>query len=265
MKKWVSIALVAVVAMTFVGMEGCNGTTAGALTNVNVSVVDDADGNPGGGLHVTWSAPSEGTPDEYIVYVDGTAQVAVTTTEDYVYTPCAEIEVAAVYGTEEEMSSSVDIGAVSTSSIDLWSVDDISPNHPSGFGFASGGSAGTYAVSSEANWPEIDYYIASGPAIASPSDHLPTPLNDEENAVSMETGTFDDLGIVAETGQGLYLTNRDLSNNGLYGLWIDANANGWDDGDHFGKLIVNSIDAGTYHVNISVAYQTEGGLRFVVE
>jgi len=262
MKKWVYVALVAVLAVAFIGLECPLGE---APTNVNIAVVDDADGNPGGGLHVTWSAPAEGNPDEYIVYVDGTPQVGVEVLEDYVYTPCAEIQVAAVYGSDEAAADAIDVGVVISSSIDVWSVDDPSPDHPSGFGFTSDGTAGTYAVSVEANWPEIDYYIASGPAIASPADHLPTPLNDEENAVSTETGTFDDLGIVAETGQGLYLTNRALVSNGLYGMWIDPTGDGWDAGDHFGKLVVNSIDAGTYHVNITVGYQTEGGLRFVVE
>jgi len=264
MKKWVSIALLVVVGLVMMNLECPNGGSA--PTNVNITVVDDQDGNPGGGIRVTWSAPSDGsTPDEYVVSVDGVDQVAVTTLEDYVYTPGAEIVVKAVFGADEYEANAIDIGAVATSSIDIWSVNDPDPNHPSGLGFGSNGAAGTYAVSTESNWPEIDFYIASGPKIASPADHLPTPLNDEENAVSSETGTFATLDIVAATGQNLYLTSRDLTTNGLYGLWIDPNANGYDASDNFGKLVVNSIDAGTYKVNLSVAYQTEPGLRWVVE
>ncbi|MBN2380021.1 hypothetical protein JXM67_09500 [candidate division WOR-3 bacterium] len=262
MKKWVSIALLAVVATMILGMQGCNGEE-GAPTNVNISIVNDNEGNPGGGIHVTWSAPTEGTPDEYVVYVDGVAQVAVETLEDYVYTPCAEIQVAAVYGSTEKTASPIDIGAVA-STVSVWSVSDPDPNHQSAFGFGSGGSATAYAITGGLHNNDIDFYITSDIRIASGSDHIP-PLNTKENSASEETGTFDALGIVSPTGQNLYFTNLSLTNGGIYGLWLDPNANGYDASDNFIKAQVTGIDVATEKVDFKFAYQTEAGLRFVVE
>jgi hypothetical protein len=262
MKKWVSIALLVVVGFFALNMECPNGGSA--PTNVAVEVIDDNDGNPGGAVKVTWSAPGgdAGVPDEYIVYVDGVGQIAVETTEDMVYGAGAEITVAAVYGSEEYESSPVDLGAVETPTLDVWTVNDPDPAHPSGFGFNTIGTVSAYAVSDQSNWPEIDFYLASGPNLAAPKDHLPDPINSKGSASSTETGNYDDLDIVAATGQGLYLTNRDLASNGLYGLWLDDDDDGYTADDHFGKAHVTGIDG--EKVTFKLALQLEPGLRWVV-
>jgi len=261
MKKWVSLTALLLVASFALVIVGCEPIDTPPVENLNYTIVNDQDGNPGGGLKLTWSAPADAEPDEYIVSVDGVDQVAVETTEDYVYTPGAKIEVFAVYNEDKSAAVELDFGVVETT-LEVWSVDDLDPAHPSAFGFADDGNASTYAVSVESNWPMIDYYIASGPNLASPSDHLPTPINNEENANSSETGTYDGLDIVSETGVGKYLTNRDLTNGGLYGLWLDPTGDGYDTGDHFGKAVVTGIDGNK--VSIKVAYQKVGGLRWVV-
>lgn len=260
MKKWISAALM-LALVGFVAIN-CTPTDKPEPTNLNYTIVNDLDGNPGGGIKLTWSAPANATPDEYVVSVDGVDQVAVTTTEDYVYTGGATIEVWAVYGSEKsDKAATLDFKAVETATLEVYSVDDPSAEHPSGFGFSASGTASSYAVSVEANWPSIDYYIASGPKLAAPSDHLPDPINSELNAVSAETGTYDGLTIVAATGKGLYLTNRDLASNGLYGLWLDSN-NAYDASDLFGKALVSGIDG--YKVTFKLALQTKAGLRWVV-
>jgi len=262
MKKWVSLtALLLVASFAFV-IVGCEPTDTPPVTNLNFDIVDDTDGNPGGGIKVTWSAPADATPDEYVVSVDDVDQVAVDGTEDYVYTAGAEIAVYAVYGEERSSAETLDFGAVETPTLEVWSVDDPDPEHPSAFGFGANGTAAPYAVSVEANWSSIDFYIAAGPVLVSPSDHLPEPINNEENASSEENTTYEDLDIVAATGVGNYLTGRDLTDNGLYGLWIDPTANGYDEGDNFGKAVVTGIDGDK--VTFKLAYQKVAGLRWVV-
>jgi len=262
MKKWFSIALLAIVVTGFVGIVNCDGFI-NPPTNVNITVVDDQDGNPGGGIHVTWSAPADGsTPDEYVVSVDGVDQVAVTTLEDFVYTPGAKIVVKAIYGSDESAADAEELGAIETPSLNVWTVNDVDPNHPSGFGFQTSGTAMAYAVSVPANAPEIDFYLASGPNLAAPKDHLPTAINEKGSASSSESGTYETLDITAATGVGAYLTNRSLAANGLYGIWLDDTDDGYTADDHFGKALVSGISG--EQVTFKLAYQLEPGLRWVL-
>jgi hypothetical protein len=262
MKKWVSLTALLLVAGFAFFSAGCIDGDTPPVTNLNYDIVNDADDNPGGGIKVTWSAPADATPDEYIVSVDGIDQVAVDVTEDYVYTAGAEVAVYAVYNDVKSAKETLDFGAEETISIDVWPVTDPDPEHPSAFGFGENGMAATYAVSDKSNWPSIDFYIAADLYLTAPADHLPDAINNEANASSAETGTYDALGIVAATGQQLYLTGRKLTDNGLFGLWIDPTADGYDEGDHFGKAVVTGIDGDK--VTLKVAYQKVAGIRWVV-
>lgn len=261
MKKWVSLtALLLVAGFAFLSV-GCEPPDEDPVTNLNFEIVNDTEGNPGGGIKVTWSAPATATPDEYIVSVDGADQVAVDVTEDYVYTAGAEVAVYAVYNDVKSAAETLDFKVIVTD-IDVYTTDDPAADHPSGFGFTPAGSAQTYSVSTanQDEWPDIDYYISSGHVLTAPMDHLPDPLNAKGSAASVETDAFDDLDIVAAPGN--YLTQRDLTVNGIYGLWLDAANDNYDVTDHFGKAFVEGISG--EQVTLKVAYQTVAGLRWVV-
>jgi hypothetical protein len=90
MKKFVAIALLAVAGLAIMNLE-CIPPTGGSVRNLSYEPLEE-----GAKAKITWDAPAEGTPDEYVVSVDGTDQVAVTTTYDMVNVAAKEIKVYAV-------------------------------------------------------------------------------------------------------------------------------------------------------------------------
>lgn len=275
MKKRVSlIALVLVAAFALVIID-CGPTDTPPVENVKIEVIDGDDG-PGGAIKVTWDAPADVEPDEYVVSVDGVDQVAVTTTEDVVKTPGAIIEVYAVYGGDKSNPEKVDLSATVTDNIEVWSINDPSADHPSAFGFDEDGAAAHFAIGNKDDWDKMDFYISMGedgltPSFTAPYARTPEKLNDERNATSDESGTFDNLKIVSPTGQGLYATVNPVTDGGLYGFWLDNNDE-YDASDHFGKIHVTALTIdGTdpqglniYKAVLKLAYQTQQGLRWVV-
>lgn len=276
MKKYPSIIMFSIlgVVVLFTGCEEEYGGNEQAsriisaqldfppVENLDFEVVDDLEGNPGGGLHLTWETPAGDSAIEYVVSVDGKNQTPVQTTEDYVYTPGMIIGVVAVYSGGESNPEELDFKAVETPSLDVWSVADPSPDHPSGLGFGTSGYASSYATSYHENWPFIDYYIAVGPVLASPNVREPEHLNEENNTSCEEAGTYEDLYIVKNCNQGSYQTDRLINTDDLYGLWLDANDDGYTSDDHFAKAYV--IDVQGLKVTFKLAYQTVTGLRWVV-
>jgi hypothetical protein len=256
MKKWTTLGLIVAMGFILFGMDICDGGEYPNPTNVQYEIVTS---DNGASLNITWSDPADKTPDQYVLVVDGDELSPVEGTSTTLAVAGAEVILYAEYG--DNRSSGVTVGdfeAVETS-IQVWTTADPDPEHPSGFGFTPAGSAQTYAVSDASHANDIDYYISSGHTLTAPMDHLPTAINDKGSAASVETGTYDDLVVVA--GPGNYSTQRDLSVNGLYGLWLDDTNDGYDDSDHFGKAFVTGING--EQVSMDVAYQTEAGLRWV--
>ncbi|MBN2380019.1 hypothetical protein JXM67_09490 [candidate division WOR-3 bacterium] len=273
MKRLVALMLLALSGFAFLSMvcedseEIAENKTLGnplqypPVENLDFEVVDGQDANPGGGVRVFWDPPIGETPSMYYVSVDGMGQDPVTETEDYVYTPCVKIEVYAMYDLVKSEPKELSFLAVETENFRVWTINDPSPDHPNAFGYSTGGLVSSYTVGNSGDWPHIDFWINTGPMLVSPFDHSPEPLNDEVNAASVETGTYDDLGLVAPTGQALYSTQQNLEVNDLLGLWIDPDAAGYTDDDNFGKLYVEAIDG--EGLTLKLAYQTVTGLRWV--
>ncbi len=258
MKKFLAISLLAIAGFALMNMT-CVVPPVDPVSGLNYEIVNDNDGNPGGAVKLTWTLPA--SSDDVVVSVDGVDLTPVVGSETIVYTAGGEINVYNRVGQDKSSAVSLDLSVVETPTLDVYSVDDPSPDDPSGFGFGSSGTAAAYAVSTQSNWPLIDFYIASGPKIASPSDHLPTPLNDEVNAAASETSTYDNLVIASPTGQNLYFTNLSLASNGVYSLWIDPTNNGYSADDNFAKAHVTGIDG--YKVTFTFGFQTKAGLRWI--
>ena len=214
----------------------------------------------GAKLRLTWTAVSDA--DGYNIYIDGVKDTSITAISYDVSGPAKKIEVCAYTDSEEGPKWELSLTPVVTT-LTVYGRSDTSPDHPSGFGFTSDGTAVTYALSDSTNWPKIDFFIEDvGIPIALWSPHHMN-YNTEENA-SVESPTiteFDSLNSAAAPGS--YSTQTSLSTGGLYSIWIDPNASGWDaTNDHFGKLKVSDI-SGT-KVDIRVAYQKITGIRWVV-
>lgn len=233
------------------------------VRNLDYEVVDDLDGQPGGGLHLRWDPPDGAIPQVYVVRVDGMDQPPVKTTEDYVYTPGMIVAVIAVYADGESKPEELDFEAVETPSLDVWSVADPLPEHPSGLGFGPDGTASSYAVSYPENWPSIDYYIDhdEGPFLSSPNSRELEPLNEEENTSCLSDFAYVELMIVIPCDQHNYSSKRRIYKDDVFGLWLDPDADGYSTNDHFGKAKV--LDAFGNKVTLKLAYQTVPGLRWV--
>ncbi|MEA3311021.1 MAG: hypothetical protein U9Q76_02245 [candidate division WOR-3 bacterium] len=232
------------------------------VENLGYDVVSGQDGNPGGGVRLSWDAPlSAVPPDKYVVSSDWEVLDTVYITEYYIYTPLDEIEVYAVYGREVSRAEEIRFGAVYWIDIELWTVDDPDPSHPNAFGFNDIGEPVTYFIANQDDWPDIDYYLEFGPALASPQNHTP-PLNSKNCMVSDEqTSHFGGLDIVSPATKSNYASSQEIHFNQVYGLWLDYKNDGCSSDDHFGKVYVEESYA--ERVSLYIAYQPIGGLRWV--
>lgn len=220
----------------------------------------------GGTLKLFWAAIANA--DGYYIYADGN-RIYSTTGNQYDATTAAAIyEVSAYAGATESESDTIDCTPIVTTNITLWGNSDPNPDHPSGLGFLSDGSAVALPVSDSANWPNLDYYIDdfnyNNPTLESPN----IAYYNNENNTGVNSGLliFDSL-TMAESSSGNYSIHTTLHEFNVYSLWIDPNFNGWDNTvDHFGKMKVESIagSSAPYMVEITVAYQLIPGLRWLV-
>ncbi|MBN2380122.1 hypothetical protein JXM67_10025 [candidate division WOR-3 bacterium] len=274
MPAWVKVIVLCLFASLFLGTAASSFSHAD-VNNIDLIVVADSQGNPGGGIKLIWdepyvddegcflccSKPTGDGPDRYAVYVDGVRVGETEETEYTVYTPGVEIEIAAVYGVEESKGLMIDLGAVETPTLNVWTVNDPSPDHPSGFGFSVSGSAQTYSMSDEGHREDIDYWIASGFILTAPCDRYPDSINAKGSAAKMENVLFDSLLIASPPGK--YCTQQPLEEDSVYSLWLDYTNDNYSLDDRFGKMQVTYKDTDGLKVTLKLAFQTENGLRWV--
>lgn len=236
------------------------------VENLDYYVIDDLDGNPGGGVYVFWDAPSGHVPDDYIVRVDG-VDTEVMVTYYNAYEPAGQIDVYALYGSSLSEPRSLGFAAVETPYLDVWSSNDPSPDHPAGFGFNPDGTARSYTLAPSENGPYIDYWLYAGysvPLLVSPCDADP-PINNELNCVSDVSGAFDEVDIAP--GPGWWISQKEIIDGDVYALWIDPDARSYSSDENFGKLYVSElfdIGSGIYKATLKLAYQRTNDRRWLV-
>jgi hypothetical protein len=261
MKKLLGLTLAMAVLLILVGCEGEEAITAPTVT---YTVIAD-----GATLSLSWDEIAD--VDGYYIYADGSLIDSIddNTVTDYDATVPAQVYgVSAYSGSEESDVDEVDCTPVETANITVYGNSDPDPDHPSGIGFTFAGNCIPLAISDPTTHPDIDFYFDDANfaqlTIVSPSDHLPTPYNDEENATAASGTDYDALEIAADLGN--YSTQRTLGTNAVLSFWIDPDADGWDNtNDNFGKMQILSITgSGPYTAVINFAYQPVAGLRWVV-
>lgn len=257
------------------------------VENLEFVVIDE-----GSAVELTWDAPGTATPEEYVVSVDSVDQAPVTETIDYVHTPCALVEVYAVYPEGRSEPRALHFGAVETVELVLWATewysrppcprteiipglaeqqksarwevevhatDHPNPDDPAGFGFAEDGIAIAYDLSDTTTWPYVDFFIVDfgggSLAIAGPEVHEP-PLNDRMNGVTDPLRiSYEDLNLAPSDG---YYTYSDIMTGGVYALWIGV----YEADAHYAKLRVMDVDG--FKVTLKLACQTVAKLRWLV-
>lgn len=212
----------------------------------------------GAQLRLTW-APVTGAQG-YKIQTDDSTFTTTATTFD-VTRPTKSIKVRAYSGSSESNDWSMDLTVVVTSTIDVWGMSEQSADKPSGFGFTADGTAISYAVGEAANHGNLEFVMEDrGMAMHfySPNRYDP-PFNNKDNGIATASGNDFDAATIAT---GDFYTTFPCVDGGLYFLWLDPNANGWDaTSDHFGKIKVVSVQ-GT-KVTLKVAYQKVPGLTWV--
>lgn len=247
------------------------------IDNYWYEVVDDAQGNPGGGLEIGWSEPYMGGSNifgcsssnqekdiRYIITVDGVVLDTVLETTYTLYTPAKLVELTALIDMEytSESPAAIDLSTVTTPALVVWSLEDTTGYHPAGFGFSLGnhGDASAAAYMIGAGFDEdIDFYLDTNLVLTASSQYLPEALNERSNWICEYDVSYDSVGEVKPftVAEGDYVTEITCEADDVYGLRIEYNVE-----SYFAKIAVVNID--NYEVAFKIDVQPERNLRWVV-
>ncbi len=201
MKRLITIASVAVLAVSALVLMQCDELLGGRP--LNVTIVADTDST----VKITWGAPTEGTPDKYIVLfmetgTSGYTELGDATATEYAHDPegkTGKYKVTAKFGSDEydgaATPSTTPIANTGTTVGELNSAD------LAGYGWnRSTGDASTYTMEDAGSAANVDFYITdwaigyTGPdySIASP-DYAPTDPGNVTPAGSWRVNAFSNL------------------------------------------------------------------------
>jgi hypothetical protein len=258
-----STLTVALAATLILIGAGCTSVVTLEKPNVSAAALNT---DNGGTLRLTWTAVTDAK--SYEITTDDSTFTTTSTSFD-VTTPTGTIDVRAVSGSDKSDPAVIDCKVVQTSSLVLYGKSDASGNDPSGLSFTSSGTATGLSLD-DANKPSIDFVCDDEQASVTPvglinAGDYSWPGNTKANAL-MDAGTtdFNDFRLAASTG---YTSQLKTDNNGVYILWLST-SNTWTANDHFCKIKIISVEqpTGTYYkVTLQAAYQTIGGLRWLVQ
>lgn len=157
----------------------------------NFAIVAGSDGIT---VVLSWDAPTDGEPDNYIVYFQavgttGYEGIDTSTTTTFTHDPSDETGtyyVAAVYGEEEEITSTLTTIPENTAAVTVYELE-ASGNAGYGWAISDDFSGGTYSMAEATNAALVDFYVtnfiddpAGGPwplnyHIASPNEATTDP------------------------------------------------------------------------------------------
>jgi hypothetical protein len=177
MKRLLSIVAVGMVAAAALVLLQCETITGGAPSAVKLEAATDST------VMVSWTAPTEGTPDKYYVafmetgassYVDFDT-VTATSVEHYPAGKTGKYMVTAVFGSETyDAATTPSTAPMATSAM---TVSELNASGNSGYGWdRTSGMGSTYSMTTAGNAASVDFYITdwatgyAGPgySIASP-------------------------------------------------------------------------------------------------
>ncbi len=216
--------------------------------------------NQGGALRLTWEQV-EGA-SLYRIYADEQLVDSVADTVYILTVPCglARVEAAPL-----SLWASVDIaGKVVASRVDGWGELD-SPYKPA-LGFVDG-VAQVYSQNDVANYGNFEVLLDDGQPGVQPYEidlRAPTayqpPYNSHANGFAhWPSGSITAPG--PSSYDGVFPEAGGLQ-PGEYAMWINPEGLGWDTGDHFVKIVIESVESDGA-VRATCYYQTIGGLRWI--
>jgi len=268
MRRLLPIVTVLVVGVAALLMTRCTSVTGGAPTGVVLASATDST------VIISWTAPTEGTPDKYYVafMATGTSSytnIDTTTATSYTHDPAGQTgtyKVTAVFG-----SSTYD-AATNPSTVPnhtaATTVYELNESGNSGYGWdRTGGGGTTYSMANAANAADVDFYVSDwatttngNPYYLVSPDIGPTDPGNAVPAGSWRVNGVSDL--VPEQGPlkahvtGNYTSSQELTQYPfICGVWT---ADGY-----FGLLKVDSYNPGSGTVSVESWFQTVKGLRLV--
>jgi len=257
-KSTLIVALAAVVLLV-----GTSCDTLVTLTKPTVTA-EALSTNNGGTLRLTWTAVTDAK--SYEITTDDSTFTTTSTSYD-VATPSATIEVRAVNGSDKSDPATIDCKVVETSSLVLYGISDVNPDHSSGLAFTTSGSASAMSLA-DANKASLDFVCDDQETTVLPvglvnaGSYGWTQNNKMNTLMDAVTTDFDAFKLAAVTGYGDLQT---VAVNGVYAFWLSSSM-AWTSSDHFCKAKIISIEdvSGTQKVTLKLAYQKIGGLRWLV-
>ena len=267
MKRLLPIAAVCVMAATALVLVQCDAIAGGAPSGVTLEAATDST------VMVSWTAPSEGTPDKYYVafmatdastYTDFDT-VTVTSVEHDPAGKTGEYMVTAVFGSETYDAANTPTSAPIHT--DAYDVSELNAAGSSGYGWDQTGQGGTYSMVNAANAANVDVYVSDW-ATTSNGDpyYLISPdLGPTDPGAVVPTGGWRVNGLagpVTEQGplpahvSGNYFSQQELTQYPFYcAVWT---ADG-----HFGLLKVTDYNPGAGTVKVESWFQVIEGLRLI--
>jgi hypothetical protein len=271
MRRLISIVIVGIVAVAALTMTRCTSVTGGAPTGVTLTAATDST------VKVSWTAPTEGTPDKYYVafmatdastYTDFDTVTAVTVDHDPAG-KTGKYKVTAVFGSEPyDAATTPSTAPIATPAA---TVSELNATGNAGYGWdRTAGTGTTYSMKVAGNAASVDFYITdwaagfAGPtySIASP-DLAPTdtmgglhvsgtwringftdPLTSEQAALPVHSAVT-------------YLSYTDLATDPiLVGCFTTADG-------YYALVKLSGYNTGAGTVSVQTWFQTIKGLRLI--
>jgi hypothetical protein len=238
------------------------GTSCDTLVTLTKPNVTTEAINTGSTLRLTWTAVTDA--QSYEIKTDDSTHNTTNLSFD-VTGPTGTIEVRAVNGSDKSDPATIDCKVVETSSLVLYGMSDVNPDHPSGLAFTTSGSASALSLD-DANKASLDFVCddvnITPVGVVNAGDYGWTQNSKVNTLMDAGTTDYDAFGFAAGSG---YTTQLGIGTNGVYALWL-SNSQTWTSSDHFCKAKIISIEdvGGSQKVTLKVAYQKIGGLRWLV-
>ncbi|MEO0096006.1 MAG: hypothetical protein ABIL15_02880 [candidate division WOR-3 bacterium] len=162
MKRLLSLLTIFTFSVIILPMLNCEKGETGAPQNFEIAA-----NSTGDKVVLSWDEPSEGVPDEYVIYFDeggtGTFDTVATTTDlEYTHDPAGKTgkyKVAAKLGDNEYFSEVLSTIPIHTA---VTTVYELEAAGNAGYGWDRTTFAGsTYSMASASNASKVDFYISN--------------------------------------------------------------------------------------------------------
>jgi len=160
MKRIYTLILATILLVGIIPMMSCEEGQTGAPKNFAITASSD-----GSKVVLTWDEPTEGVPDEYVIYFDeggtGTFDTVATTTDlEYTHDPAGKTgkyKVAAKLGDNEYDSDVLSTIPVNTPAKSL---SELNASGNSGYGWGrDNGTGETYSMDLSSSATSVDFYL----------------------------------------------------------------------------------------------------------